>query len=75
MKHINLDSPMLTVEDAVDGLKRLSRLCTMMMWHSDTDEIDPEDVTATMIVLCDLIDEQVELLEGIKWSPKKAVTV
>lgn len=75
MEYIN-NSPMLSVGDVASELERLSSLCHVITQFQDNPAMDTialKDVGCVMGILRDCLDQQVEVLNSIKWSAEKAV--
>lgn len=67
MENIN-NHPMFVVEDAVCELRRLSSLCSIMIWMSD--ENDHPEINAmgdTAEVLRNGLNAQIKTLDAIQW--------
>lgn len=71
-----VECPMLTVDEAVYALRRISSLCHVMTQvQCSHDTVDAEAVGDMMGLLRDCLDEQIKVLDGIQWTPRKGALV
>ncbi len=67
-----VECPMLTVDGAVYALRRISSLCHVMTeLQCSNDAVAAESVGDMMGLIRDCLDEQIKVLDGIQWSPRK----
>lgn len=64
------ESPMDVVEESVAVLSRISSLCAIMVNIDDHLDLRSEDVGQVMVHLQLCLDEQIEALDGIRWTPE-----
>ncbi len=68
MEH-ETENPMIVVEGAAAALSRIASLCTIMMYIDDRGgTVQPEDVGQVMAHLRRCLNEQIKVLDGIRWN-------